>query len=129
MTKEQLRMQMLAGIITESQYKAKLNENIDKSNQPEFTGEGEPGYWNGWELGYAQDNIFHITPAGKSRPWVDGRIINGRAIITADKAGGKIVEKFLQDVGNQLGATPYDGDYNSIELEVSEQDLDSLFNY
>lgn len=27
MTKEQLRMQMLAGIITESQYKAKLNEN------------------------------------------------------------------------------------------------------
>ena len=28
MTKEQLRMQMLAGIITEGQYKAKLNENI-----------------------------------------------------------------------------------------------------
>ena len=27
MNKEQLRMQMLAGIITESQYKAKLNEN------------------------------------------------------------------------------------------------------
>ena len=27
MTKEQLRMQMLAGIITEDQYKAKLNEN------------------------------------------------------------------------------------------------------
>lgn len=31
MTKEQLRMQMLAGIITESQYKAKLNENEDKA--------------------------------------------------------------------------------------------------
>ena len=28
MTQEQLRMQMLAGIITESQYKEKLNENI-----------------------------------------------------------------------------------------------------
>jgi hypothetical protein len=28
MTQEQLRMQMLAGIITESQYKAKLNEEI-----------------------------------------------------------------------------------------------------
>jgi hypothetical protein len=27
MNKEQLRMQMLAGIITESQYKAKLNED------------------------------------------------------------------------------------------------------
>ena len=29
MTQEQLRMQMLAGIITESQYKQKLNENPD----------------------------------------------------------------------------------------------------
>ena len=29
MKKEQLRMQMLAGIITESQYKAKLNEGTD----------------------------------------------------------------------------------------------------
>ena len=29
MTKEQLRMQMLAGIITEGQYRAKLNENMD----------------------------------------------------------------------------------------------------
>jgi hypothetical protein len=28
MTQEQLRMQMLAGIITESQYKKKLNENM-----------------------------------------------------------------------------------------------------
>ena len=28
MTKEQLRMQMLAGIITEGQYKVKLNENM-----------------------------------------------------------------------------------------------------
>ena len=31
MTKEQLRMQMLAGIITESQYKAKLNEDEDEA--------------------------------------------------------------------------------------------------
>jgi hypothetical protein len=31
MTKEQLRMQMLAGIITEGQYKEKLNENEDKA--------------------------------------------------------------------------------------------------
>jgi hypothetical protein len=28
MNKEQLRMQMLAGVITEGQYKAKLNENL-----------------------------------------------------------------------------------------------------
>ena len=30
MTNEQLRMQMLAGVITESQYKAKLQENKEK---------------------------------------------------------------------------------------------------
>ncbi len=29
MNKETLRMQMLAGVITESQYKAQLNENIE----------------------------------------------------------------------------------------------------
>ena len=29
MNKEQLRMQMLAGVITEGQYKAKLNENME----------------------------------------------------------------------------------------------------
>jgi len=32
MTQEQLRMQMLSGIITESEYKAKLNEN-ENSNR------------------------------------------------------------------------------------------------
>ena len=124
MTKEQLRMQMLAGIITEGQYKEMLNED----NQPEFTGE-EEGVWNGWELGYAQDDIFYIHPANSPRPWMDGRIKNGMAIISADKSDDKTAEKFLQDLGNQLGATPYDGDYNDIELRVNEQDLNSLFNY
>jgi hypothetical protein len=32
MTQEQLRMQMLAGIITEGQYKAKLNEANEDHN-------------------------------------------------------------------------------------------------
>ena len=104
MNKKTLRMQMLAGIITE-------------------------GQWDGWQLGYAQDNIFYIHPANNSRPWMDGRITDGVAIISAEKSDGKVVEKFLQDLGNQLGATPYDGDYNNIELRVNEQDLDSLFNY
>ena len=31
MNKETLRMQMLAGVITESQYKERLNENISNS--------------------------------------------------------------------------------------------------
>jgi hypothetical protein len=33
MTKEQLRMQMLAGVITESEYKAKLQENKKSKNK------------------------------------------------------------------------------------------------
>ena len=36
MTKETLRMQMLAGIITESQYKAKLNENLEDIEKKVF---------------------------------------------------------------------------------------------
>ena len=35
MNKETLRMQMLAGIITESQYKAKLNEDEDETDEDE----------------------------------------------------------------------------------------------
>jgi hypothetical protein len=45
MNKEQLRMQMLAGIITEGEYKAALNEYrdyiTDEDDEP-YTGEGEP---------------------------------------------------------------------------------------
>jgi len=36
MAKEQLRMQMLSGIITESEYKAKLNENNNPSRMLEL---------------------------------------------------------------------------------------------
>jgi hypothetical protein len=49
MKKEQLRMQMLAGIITEGQYKAKLNENIEdyygeiQAAEDEFAGGMETG--------------------------------------------------------------------------------------
>ena len=49
MNKETLRMQMLAGLITESEYKAKLNENIEdyygeiQSAEDEFAGGMETG--------------------------------------------------------------------------------------
>ena len=36
MNKEQLRMQMLSGIITESEYKAKLNENENANRMLEL---------------------------------------------------------------------------------------------
>ena len=49
MTQEQLRMQMLAGLITESEYKVKLNENIEdyygeiQAAEDEFVGGMETG--------------------------------------------------------------------------------------
>lgn len=49
MNKETLRMKMLAGIITESEYKAKLNENIEdyygeiQAAEDEFAGGIETG--------------------------------------------------------------------------------------
>ena len=42
MTKEQLRMQMLAGIITEGQYKEKMDENLQVGN-PVNVGDTEMG--------------------------------------------------------------------------------------
>ena len=45
MNKETLRMQMLAGIITEGQYKAKLNENIENwGNEIDDDGNSEENY-------------------------------------------------------------------------------------
>ncbi len=45
MNKETLRMQMLAGIITEGQYKAKLNENIENwGNEEDDYGRNERDY-------------------------------------------------------------------------------------
>ena len=45
MRKEILRMQMLAGIITEGQYKAKLNENIDNwGSEEDDHGNSEENY-------------------------------------------------------------------------------------
>jgi hypothetical protein len=41
MNKETLRMQMLAGIITESEYKVKLNENIISGINVDFDEDGE----------------------------------------------------------------------------------------
>jgi hypothetical protein len=45
MNKETLRMQMLAGIITEGQYKAKLNENMENwGNEEDDYGNSEENY-------------------------------------------------------------------------------------
>jgi hypothetical protein len=113
MNQEFRRMQELAGL-TEI-----------KVNKSSFSG---PGYWNGWQLSYAEDNILYITPTDSRRPWIDGRVINEKVILSAEKTDGKKVEDFFQRLGKQLNATPYDGRYNNIELKVNQQDLDLLFN-
>jgi hypothetical protein len=52
MTQEQLRMQMLAGIITESEYKAKLDEK----------------YGENYDLGIGDSFIVKYKPEGECRP-------------------------------------------------------------
>lgn len=54
MTQEQLHMQMLAGIITESEYKAKLNENLS----PELTQE-EKIYLEGEIEKFLNTSVFN----------------------------------------------------------------------
>ena len=50
MNKEFLHMQKLAGIITESEYKAKINENADFNK------------WD-WENNHGMDIVFKFSPA------------------------------------------------------------------
>lgn len=73
MTQEQLRMQMLAGIITEGQYKAKLKENYDKfmnQNYPGFKPEGEQSFVEFVNL--VADNIFKGGVDDPTMSQVDG---------------------------------------------------------
>ena len=113
MDKEFKRMQELAGL-TEI-----------KVSTSRFSG---PRYWNGWELRHAEDDVFYITPRGSYRPWINGRAINGKVILSAEKTDDKKVEDFFQRLGKRLNATPYDGRYNDIKLKANQQDFDLLFN-
>ena len=99
-------------------------------NRPDFTGEDEDGFWNGWRLGYVQDDIFFIKPASEALkgPNLEGRVRGNMAIITAQDNEPKAVS-FLQTLGKQLGSYPSEGDYNTFELTVKEQDLQDLFNF
>ena len=71
MTQEQLRMQMLAGIITEGQYKSKLNEN-EEYVPYQFDDE------RGIELYKKYDKAFE-NPA-----WIDGDFPNSKEIKLSD---------------------------------------------
>ena len=74
MSQEQLRMQMLSGIITESEYKTKLDEYVAPSFPSEQT-------WNLWlklsnEVGYDDYNLEtfnHLQVGGflKELQWIE----------------------------------------------------------
>jgi hypothetical protein len=85
MTQEQLRMQMLAGIITESQYKAMLNEDIQKVtlyatyfNPKEETWDEKTGEEEEWDNHLESEILFptdYYKSAGKLIP-VDNKGMN-----------------------------------------------------
>jgi hypothetical protein len=68
MTQEQLRMQMLAGIITEGQYKTKLNEDQNNKSidiEGDIITVGDKIRWRNISLNqYRQGTITDITDDG-----------------------------------------------------------------
>lgn len=101
MNKETLRMQMLAGIITESQYKVKLNENPES-----------PMY----ELiNDMHDKIFQNTG-------VDGKIIPYGSIPFVPAADDHDLSVILYTKGNQHIAVGYDFDYG-VSQDGNEQSV------
>jgi hypothetical protein len=56
MTQEQLRMQMLAGIITESQYKEATEKNLDEMNWDDDSADAHTPDWRRW--GYNTDGYI-----------------------------------------------------------------------
>ena len=101
MNKETLRMQMLAGIITEGQYKAKLNENMDS-----------PIY----ELiNDMHDEIFQNTG-------VDGKIKPYGSIPFVPAADDNDFSVILYTKGNQQIAVGCDFDYG-VSQDGDEQSV------
>ena len=91
------------------------------------------GNWNGWKLGWADDNNFYITSIGKSRPWVQGRS-RGKSSIVEVEVKGDVQEqldglKCLLDIQVELGGIIKKGNYSNVELKVKENELNKLFNY
>ena len=83
MTQEQLRMQMLAGIITEGQYKEKLNEERDYIIKDEIDDDGDP-----------------------AEPYIETQLFLDYFSNLLSQAGYEIPE----DVEDAISAEAYDGD-------------------
>ena len=84
------------------------------------------GIINKWKLSYADDNTIYITPIGKDRPWIDGRIRDTTVTLNTEI---KDIEgiRFLKTLGAELNITPKPGPYNTFELTLPEEDLNSIF--
>jgi hypothetical protein len=81
-----------------------------------------------WGLGYATDYILHIHPIDNYRPWIDGKVSGNKVTLWTE---GDDLEgiKFLDKLGKQLNSKLKSGNYNTIELNVFEQDLQKLLNF
>jgi hypothetical protein len=108
MNKEQLRMQMLAGIITESEYKVKLNENITELEvkwTPEYyeatekygdEAYDEKGLTDGFQMRdgkKVKEIIGYYVPEGAKNPSDEEFDIIGYIYSTS----GKDIESYSED--------------------------------
>jgi hypothetical protein len=81
-----------------------------------------------WKLGYATDYILNIHPIDNYRPWIDGKVSGDKVTLWTE---GDDLEgiKFLEKLGKQLDSELKHGNYNTIKLNVFEQDLQKLLNF
>ena len=120
MNKETLRMQMLAGIITESQYKAKLNEigitpiiiDADDAIELDFSESDEVSF------------VFDTPEDGDDESWDDSRETISVNI--------EIIQKFLRDQSkNKIDIPVWDGyGVMTLDRKYAESIMDSFYeNY
>lgn len=157
MNKETLRMQMLAGIITESQYKAKLNESIqpiiidaDEAIELDFSDPGEvslifdtPEYegenndaWADLRFSVSIDiDIIQEFLRDQSKTEITVPVMDGYGIVKLDKDYAEsIMDSFY---GNYPHLDPTDPDYegefgfglNEIKVNNPLEDKHIIANY
>lgn len=81
-----------------------------------------------WKLGYATDYILNIHPIDNYSPWIDGKVSGNKVTLWAEEDDLEGI-KFLEKLGKQLNSKLKPGNYNTIELNVFEQDLQKLLNF
>ena len=127
MTNEQLRMQMLAGVITESQYKQKLEENKSpkskKSLKENFVGMGMVGNIFDREKTDYELAFEHFAKGGLNEGWdmkFDNVEKHREYIATTDfsifKKGDRVFVNNIRNFGTEV----------VLELENEKGEIDSI---